>query len=351
MYSNVRICSLFLFLGCSQEIYNMENIIENMENATIRVDNATQKGSVIDVIRMVLGCNSSSANTYLTNLKGNFPELGIQIPQLRINGAGRLTPVADAKTLVEIVFLLPGRIARDFRRKSASKICRILGGDPTLVAEIEQRRLSLESTPEGRATQAFLLGESRGEIKDDFNGMPIGFRYLEEGQRKVVAQEVVALELKRKRIQDMVEGYASLRDMGVEIDPRTKVEIRDNVSLLTKRNLGIEGAETTSMRTLTQDPQTPTHVLGREDRGHETGIVVVAAKMGVRVPPSMSGPIGKLMKTLYKEKYGLPTDWNDFIKRQTLYQGRPIYENTYYERDEDIIREAINLKLNATPRP
>lgn len=34
--------------------------------------------------------------------------------------------------------------------------------------------------------------------------------------------------------------------------------------------------------------------------------------MRVRVPPAMSGPIGKLMKILYKKKYDLPADWDDF---------------------------------------
>ncbi|ACH46886.1 unknown [Feldmannia species virus] len=326
----------------------MNTIVDNVVNATIRIDNATQKGSVIDVIRMVLRCDASSANTAFRRLKDDMlksrAEFGAACSHLRINGKGRLTPVANAKTLVEIIFSLPGKLAREFRRKSASQICRLLGGDPTLVFEIEQRRAELESTPKGRVTQAFLLGESRHDTDDDFTGMPVGFRYLEESQRRAVAGEVVALALKRQRIEDMIGSYASLRSLGVELDPRTMVEIRDNVSLLTKRKLSIEEREDSTTRLV--DPKTPTHVLGREERGNESGIVVVASKMGVRVPPSMSGPIGKLMKILYKKKYDLPNDWNDFVKRQTLYLGRPVMENCYYERDEDIITEAIKLKLN-----
>ncbi|CAM9114161.1 unnamed protein product [Ectocarpus sp. 8 AP-2014] len=65
------------------------------------------------------------------------------LKKIRINGRGQLTPVADAKTLVEIVFLLPGKMARDFRRKSAAKVCRLLGGDSSLISEIEERRTSL----------------------------------------------------------------------------------------------------------------------------------------------------------------------------------------------------------------
>ena len=347
--------------------------MDNMENATVRVDTATQQGSVLDVIRMVLGCESNSANTAFRRLKEDVPELAAEFAagctQLRINGKGKLTPVADAKTLVEIVFLLPGKIARDFRRKSAAKVCRLLGGDSTLVTEIEERRARLQGTEEGRATQAFLLGgqspqsiEKSDEI-EDLQGMPAGFRFLDTGDRQVVAKEVVELTLererqalqsqeqaiKRQRCDDMMGRYKTLMDIGVVLDDRTKIEIRDNVSLLNKRDLAIEGGITqgteSSTLCVTQDPSTPTHLLGPGQRGHETGIVVVAAKIGVRVPPTMSGQIGKLMKTLYKKKYDLPNDWNDFVKRQTLFHGRPIYENCYFERDEDLIEEAIRTKL------
>ena len=327
--------------------------MDNVENATIRVDTATQKGSTIDVVRMVLGCSSGNAHTALRRLQVDCPELGLELTaacsQLRINGKGKPTPVADAKTLVEIVFLLPGRIARDFRRKSAAKVCRLLGGDMTLVSEIEQRRASLQSTEEGRATQAFLLSGSSGEPEVpkeiDYNGMPAGFRFLDTEDRKEVAKEVVHQTLKKRRCDDMIGTYKTLIDIGVHLDDRTKIEIRDNVSILTKRNLGIGGDNTSTEICVIQDSNTPTHTLGAGQRGHETGIVVVAAKMGVRVPPAMSGPVGKLMKTLYKKKYDLPTEWNDFPKRQTLFHGRAILENCYYERDEDIIEQAIRTKL------
>ncbi|CAM9319457.1 unnamed protein product [Sphacelaria rigidula] len=205
------------------------DIIDKMENATIRVDTATQQGSVLDVLRMVLGCDSTSAKTAFRRLKEDSAELGAELgaacTQLRINGKGKLTPVADAKTLVEIVFNLPGKIARDFRRKGAAKVCRLLGGDTTLVTEIEKRRAELQSTAEGRATQNFLLANSE---KDSFNhidnhdtpmeveaynDMPAGFRFLDNDDRRVVAKKVVELtleerrqDIKRQRCNDMVKA-------------------------------------------------------------------------------------------------------------------------------------------------
>lgn len=355
----------------------MDNII-NMENATIRVDTATQKASVIDVVKMVLQCNPSAAYSYYSRLlqENSENEVGTGVgtdnsnlsqlcEKIRIDGKGKLTPVADAKTLVEIVFLLPGKMARDFRRKSAAKVCRLLGGDMTLVSEIEERRTLLESTEEGRATQAFLLGGTSSESShkteiDAYNDMAAGFRFLDTSERQVVAKEVVqqALEqqrqeierekqaLKRQKFDDLFVRYKSLVDIGVELDDRTKIEMRDNVSISTKRDIaGEKKQEPGTELCAIPDATTPTHTLGAGQRGDETGIVVVANKMGVRVPTSMSGPVGKLMKALYKKKYNLPADWNDFPKRQTLYHGRPIHENNYFERDEDIIEEAIRAEM------
>ena len=55
----------------------------------------------------------------------------------------------------------------------------------------------------------------------------------------------------------------------------------------------------------------------------------------------MSGTVGKRLKQLYIAKYSVEPTWNDFIKRQTLYLGRPILENCYFARDEDRIEQAI----------
>ena len=359
----------------------MEAITENVENCSIRVDSTTQRGSAIDVVRMVLGCTASAAYSYYTRLLNEDVaqnEVGIvrcnpssnlsqRCEKIRINGKGKLTPVADAKTLVEIVFLLPGKTAREFRRQSAAKVCRLLGGDTTLVSEIEQRRAALESTAEGRATQSFLLaGSTAGERGtpaeiETYEGMPVGFRYLDATDRQAVAKQVVKHELqrqaqalehqeqamKRQRCDDMFVRYRGLMNLKVELDDRTKIELRDNVSILTKQDLAMDaGVPSTGTEiTVTQDPSTPTHTLDAGQRGHETGIVVVATKLRVRVPPNMSGQIGKLIKALYKQKYKLPAEWNDLPKRQTLYQGRPIHENCYYARDEDIVEQAIRTKL------
>lgn len=97
----------------------------------IRVDQGTQKGSVNDVIALVLSTKSSqNAWQTLRRLKLDNPDLHARCMQLKINGKGRKTPVADAATLVEIAWLLPGKAAGVFRRKGAESVCRMLGKRP-----------------------------------------------------------------------------------------------------------------------------------------------------------------------------------------------------------------------------
>ena len=329
------------------------DLIESMNSSTIRVDKDTKKGSVIDVIRMVLGCDSSNANTSLGRLVLAHQDLGSRCTRLKANGKGHPTPVADAKTLIEIVWLLPGKKAHAFRRQSSEKVCRLLGGDLSLVSEIEARHATLQSTEQGRETQEFLL-HGREEAIETFDGMPAGFKYLSETDRAHVANRMIeqhlkageqqlqerTVALKRKRVDDLIQSYKSLRDIGVNLDGRTLIELRDSVTILSRQDMIVDDAVAVATPLL-QDSTTPTHELDAAQRGKETGIVVVSSKIGIRVPQHLSGKVGKLVRQLYIKKYALPPNWNAFVKRQTLFNGRPVMENCHFSRDEDIIEQAI----------
>ncbi|AAR26857.1 FirrV-1-A33 [Feldmannia irregularis virus a] len=345
--------------SCIQRALRALNI-----QGSIRVDEESRMGSVIDVIKLI--CPEKSefhAYKTLSNLiddddkcignkfksdDSTIPlRLSERVKKIQINGRGRVTPVADAKTLIYIIWLLPGRAVAHFRAQSAEIIARVLGGDLRLAQEIQQQCAKLQETPEGRAFQDFMAPDAKKQKMDMFEFLgpskrvEIAEQFYAE-KLKAIQQERQAKEqeLKKKSITDIIDVYQSLKNIDVEIDDRTKVEIRDKVSILTRQMEG-QGSHASPPLLLCEDPSTPTHVLDAERRGQETNIVVVSAKMNVRVPPALSGKVGKLMRKKYINKYKLPTNWNDFIKRQTILHGRPCLENTYYERDADIIEEAI----------
>ena len=124
----------------------------------IRVDQATQKISVYDVTRVVMGNDHRCCARIFLRIHKPHPELSTKCPPLRMNGKGRETPVADAATLMEIAWLCPGKAAVQFRRKGAESVCRMLGGDLTLVDEIQRRHAQVAATAE----QELLLADTQG---------------------------------------------------------------------------------------------------------------------------------------------------------------------------------------------
>lgn len=132
---------------------SLQQTFPEFKDATVRIDHESMRASVIDVTQLVTQRDHRYAAKILKRiLQGNI-ELGTKCPQLRINGKGRLTSVADAATLIEIIFLLPGRMAKEFRRESALYICRLLGGDESLIPEIRAQNARIS----GSLAQAFLL--------------------------------------------------------------------------------------------------------------------------------------------------------------------------------------------------
>ena len=128
----------------------------------IRVDKATQKGSVRDVIQTVTNRRDGShLSQVLSRILKDNPSLNPKCVKLRINGKGRETSVADAATLIEVAWLCPGKAAVAFRREGAESVCRILGGDLSLVEEIQRRHAQLTGTAEEEDLLADALHDDR----------------------------------------------------------------------------------------------------------------------------------------------------------------------------------------------
>jgi hypothetical protein len=74
-------------------------------------------------------------------------------------------------------------------------------------------------------------------------------------------------------------------------------------------------------------------------RGSEISIPLVALELNV-VVGDKAGQVGKRMKSLYEARYGAHAAQN-IPKRQTLFRGKPMNENTYYMRDKDLLIQAV----------
>lgn len=348
---------------------------------SVRIDEPTALASNIDVVKLLCpGKNEDYAKQALGRViakddlarlesgqnEPNSKPLSERVRRIKINGKGRETPVSDAKTIVEIIWLLPAGAAREFRRQSAETITRVLGGDTSLCEEIEQRCGRLQSTEEGRAYQQFMTGGESSPKKARI-GPPIMMHATEEQYKTYVDMEITQQLTKaiHSQMNTEVAVVLSMKEAFEAIRPLSdveKIELNDkmsDISYRTYRKVGggqapvaaggelvVAPAENAvAVATTVEEAHVdPGHGVATPQchesvRGDEISIAQVSSSMGVRLG-GLSGQVGKRMKALYSARYGACAGAN-LPKRTTRFNGKPFDENMYFARDRDLMEQAI----------
>jgi hypothetical protein len=96
--------------------------------------------SLVDVGVILTGKSSHDVARDLRCILDKHPDLGQKVPQIKFGGRGNQdTPVPkNLATLIEIIFLLPGRSAAKVQQSAAQIFVRYLGGDLSLIHEVER---------------------------------------------------------------------------------------------------------------------------------------------------------------------------------------------------------------------
>lgn len=157
----------------------------------------------------------SNTGEVWSRISAQFPDINEKIANFQFPGRGqRVTPVADTPTLVEIAWLCPGRAAKEFRRKGAITLCRALGGDLTLVDEIETRHRAISGTEE---QQTLLAGTgvsvARANHSEILRDVVMGEEYALWQDPRYVAQKTLGcVELARSLLERFDGLDAPMRD-------------------------------------------------------------------------------------------------------------------------------------------
>ena len=258
--------------------------------------------------------------------------------------------MADAKTLVEIVWLLPGKAAREFRRSSAETVCRVLGGDISLVKEIEARHHELNATPEGQETARFLTAGNgdAAAVAVVPAGLPLEIQIATAEQKKLFVDNF----LQRQHMEHTMKILQSARDFMQQcggLDERDKIEFKDRCRSLT--SISTPSSSSTALVVVAEvAPVDPGVDVATPDclpavRGAETSMHMIASEMGVTIG-TKAGQIGKSIKRKYQQRYGEDAAAR-IPKRSSYFRGKPFPENTYWSRDSDLIRDAITEVVGA----
>jgi hypothetical protein len=321
-------------ISSSSSSSSVENVIDTLLNenpslnqAKIRIDKKTQQASVVDVIRLITNAKSADASKKLTRLGDS---LRSKCPQLRINGKGRLTPVADAPTLVEIIWELPGKAAKYFRRQSAHWVCRILGGDLTLANEIENRykRISPEQKQLFLQNTDVPLQSHDDERRVAKRTRELDLEMKEETLKRMKIETQMKLDLKEETRNRMRIETESMR---IETAERSLVLFKNSNEL---KDDHMRAAASDYCIYLMRVPNS-----SEQESKLSTIIEIssVCSEMNAHFHKSMFSRVGKVMKKLYIEKYN-----EDPPKTQKYCNGKMRDVNAYYKKDKDLMCAAIS---------
>jgi hypothetical protein len=292
----------------SQKCMSFAEIVQGRD-ASVRI---TEDGMIwaVDLTMVVTGKSRGDAARTLRELsEESFQETKFVHKSFPGKGNGR-TKLVTFQDAIELVMVLPGKVAKETRSQFAGIIQRYMAGDQSLIAEIQ-------SNAESSAPIAEL---ARGSLKESTEYQLTHKRKLDELE---IEERTVELELKRADVQAkhvaILEAHSALYTSlcpNQIIDERARVLIKDCIlNAISNQYL------------LTNGPSEPTRFLT---------ISTVASELGHHFDSPALIKIGKMVKQEYIKKYNAEPPKHEQIVAGAV---RPVC--TYQAKDRDLIESAI----------
>ena len=207
-----------------RQIADLMLCLQELNDGTVRQIRKTAEDpprvAVYDVLQLVTGCSATNCSNVFSRVSEAFPEVITNCSNFKFSGRGqRETPVADARTTVEIIMVLPGRAAARVRKAAADVMVRYLGGDPSLVEEIAANRLRQEDIGDDEPARLF--------------GQTVESEALKRKREEVAIVELEG-RMKRARVQAATDvarmTLDTLRDLGLPVSDRDKMLAKDMIT-------------------------------------------------------------------------------------------------------------------------
>jgi hypothetical protein len=306
---------------------SFEEIVRGRD-ATVRI---TDDGLlfVVDLVMVVTGKSRDDSSRVLRDLPEEmFQQVKFTCKSFPGKGNGR-TKLVTFQDALELIMVLPGKIAKESRVQFADIIKRYLAGDESLVKEI---RANAES-------DSVISKLARESLDADRAETLAHKRKLEQLE---IEERVVALEMKKVDAQyKQTETQSKLIDMmaktaelytnlcpNQEIDERGRVLLKDCVlNTLTSGRLLTNGGE----------PAAPATKF--------ITISSVAAEMGLRFDAGMLIKIGWDVKRDYEDLYD-----EEPPKHEQIVGGAVRQVCTYQEKDRDLVADVLRRYIGAAKR-
>ena len=236
---------------------------------------------------------------------------------------------------LELVMLLPGKVAKETRAKFVDIIKKYLAGDQSLIREVEANAQS--SAPISQMARAALAAEAmpvQNEIslpnKRKLEELEIAKLEADIGSRRAETEaKRVETEARRHLVnhEHITKCTASYQDMCKDtvMDERARLIFKDlylNMAMLREQPVAAGGGQ--ALLANGPSPNKP------------ISLSLVAGELGLKIPSNELISIGGELKKRYVEKHGKSPP-----KHDQLCDGRVTKVNSYLESDRPLVEEVL----------
>lgn len=303
-------CEQEVHASTSQRFFSFAEIVKGRD-ASVRVTEDNMFFAV-DLAMVVTGNNRDDAGKALRNLSDKtFPSE--KFSERKMPGKGNAhTKLVSFPDGIELIMVLPGKVAKEIRAKFADIIHRYIAGDNSLITEIMNNAAS--DSPIAQMARASM-------------GSPDEISRKRQLEKEDALFEMEMAERKQKLLQNIMDQYASLCP-GNTIDDRAKLMFKDSMLNIVSNQ---------SRPAALQLVESGVPVSAPEDNRPIT-ISSFAAELGKRYDTKALQRIGVIMSNLYQKKYGKKAS-----RHEQFTDGAVRFVLSYTRKDQDLLREAFHL--------
>ena len=310
--------------------------------------------ALVDVGVILTGKSARHVARDIQVIMDKHPELAQKVGQVSFGGRGgnreSLVP-NDLAALIEIIFLLPGRAAAQVRQSAAQIFVRHLGGDLSLIREVERmnhvQTFLRENAPEhplrafGEAVEASESPElKRKREETEMAELDVRLKKIAAEERCLLWQEKeaearVAIALEDKKSAE-ARVAAALEEQQRANEARRISNLREWIQLS-----GSDGVvQMAAADRVAANDMLRTMAL--RGSGAEAGLGAAICiesflrEKGVKDVPRKRTDFGKAVLKVWRERHPA----HDPPKKQVFVNGQEILANSYWEEHRDIIEEA-----------
>ena len=308
------------------------NLIE-LEMLSISFEEIVPGGSVrvtndcmlyaIDLVMVITEKNNNDAGLILRRLTDDI-FLSNKLIERKTPGKGNSkTKLVSFKNAIELIMVLPGKMAKETRAKFADVITRYLAGDASLVKELHANAASnhpvasLARQSVAQSPAEALESESRKRQREELDIQ----KQIEEIEDSRSNRKIKESDLQIK----LMKTYQFLCP-GQVMDDTARVMFKDQVLNMAMGDYGQR-----KRLKAAGDPQ--------DDAVYDNKpitVSTVATQMGVILTGPEAQKVGIQLKQKYFERYQRPP-----TKKEQLVGGAMREVNSYTERDKELMQEVI----------